>query len=55
MPVPKPHDPRGLQTRPEDIDKRVAEILGEDVAELEEEKDQLESAHAVLKEALQES
>ena len=55
MPAPKPHDPRAPRVTPDEVDQRVADILREDADELEAEKDQLERAHAVLHDALQEN
>lgn len=54
MSAPKPRDPRSLALDPEDIDKRLSEILGTSPADLREEVEQLNLAHEVLREALQE-
>ncbi len=50
----KPHDFRAVKG-PAEIDAEVAEILGEDAADLAAEVDQLDRAHNVLRDALQEN
>ncbi|MDO5031646.1 hypothetical protein [Corynebacterium sp.] len=50
----KPHDPRAVPT-PEEVDAQVNEILSEPVASLAEEAAQLDKAHAVLRDVLQEN
>lgn len=50
----KPHDFRAVK-EPAEIDAEVAEILGEDAADLAAEVDQLDRAHNVLRDALQEN
>ncbi len=50
----KPHDPRAVMA-PEEVDAAMSEILGQPAASLSEEVAQLDSAHAVLREALQEN
>ncbi len=54
-PGPKPHDPRQPRVSPADVEKRLAEILGEPSGSLAEEAAQLERAHAVLHDALQDN
>lgn len=50
----KPHDPRAV-IAPEEVDNAMSEILGDEAASLSEEVSQLDRAHAVLREALQEN
>lgn len=50
-PGPKPRDPRAV-IAPEAVDERIAEILGEPVASLQEECEQLDRAHSVLRDIL---
>lgn len=50
----KPHDFRAIK-EPAAIDIEVAEILGEDATNLAAEVDQLDRAHNVLRDALQEN
>mgnify|MGYP006867862026 FL=1 len=50
----KPHDFRAVK-EPAEIDADVAKILGENAADLAAEVDQLDSAHNVLRDALQEN
>ena len=50
----KPHDPRAVMA-PEEVDNAMSEILGVEAASLSEEVAQLDRAHAVLREALQEN
>lgn len=50
----KPHDPRAVMA-PETLDSSVAEILSQPAEMLEEELSQLDRAHAVLRDALQEN
>ena len=53
MPV-KPHDFRAVK-EPEEVDSEISTILGEDAPTLAEEVDQLDRAHSVLRNALQEN
>lgn len=53
-PAPKPHDPHAVVS-PESVDTRVGEILGEPAANLREEFEQLDRAHTVLRDVLQEN
>lgn len=53
-PVPKPHDPHSVVS-PESVDTRVGDILGEPAADLREEFEQLDRAHTVLRDVLQEN
>lgn len=55
MSVPLPQDPRRTRVSPADVEKQLNAILGENPASLAEETDQLERAHAVLHEALQDN
>lgn len=55
MSRPIPRDPRALHTDPSQVDAAVAEILGQPVDGLAEEVEQLEKAHEVLRDALQEN
>lgn len=55
MSRPIPRDPRTLQTTPEDVDRKIAEILGAAAPTLADEAEQLEKAHDVLRDALQEN
>ena len=50
----KPHDPRAVLA-PEALGASVAEILQEPADSLEEELNQLDRAHAVLRDALQDN
>ncbi|MCG7229673.1 hypothetical protein [Corynebacterium minutissimum] len=50
----KPHDPRAVLA-PEALDASVAEILQEPANSLEEELNQLDRVHAVLRDALQDN
>lgn len=52
--VPIPHDPRVVAS-PGTVDETIAEILGAPVASLREEFEQLDCAHAVLRDALKEN
>ncbi len=53
MTAPKPHDPRRPGVTPAEVDQRVSQILGEPAASLADEAEQLEAAHDVLHQALQ--
>ncbi|MCQ9336617.1 hypothetical protein NQ011_07970 [Corynebacterium phoceense] len=53
-PVLKPHDPQAVVS-PESVDERVDEILSEPAANLREEFEQLDRAHTVLRDVLQEN
>lgn len=50
----KPHDFRAVK-EPEAVDSEISTILGEDTPSLAEEVDQLDRAHSVLRNALQEN
>ncbi|WP_412100707.1 hypothetical protein [Corynebacterium aurimucosum] len=50
----KPHDPRAVLA-PEKLDESIAEILTEPAETLEEELAQLDRAHTVLRDALQDN
>ncbi|WKS68192.1 hypothetical protein NLL38_07555 [Corynebacterium accolens] len=50
----KPHDFRAVK-EPEAVDSEISIILGEDAPSLAEEVDQLDRAHSVLRNALQEN
>ena len=52
MAAPIPRDPRGPRTTPEDVTRRIGEILAEPAGTLEAQADQLSRAHMVLSEAL---
>lgn len=53
-PAPKPHDLLAVVS-PKSVDTRVGEILGEPAANLREEFEQLDRAHTVLRDVLQEN
>ena len=53
-PAPKPHGPHSVVS-PESVDTRVGDILGEPAADLREEFEQLDRAHTVLRDVLQEN
>lgn len=50
----KPHDFRAVK-KPAEVDSKIWGILGEDATTLAEEVEQLDKAHSVLRNALQES
>lgn len=52
MAVPIPRDPRSPRITPEDVDRRITEILDEPAETLAEQADRLSRAHTVLSEAL---
>ena len=53
VPVPVPHDPRAPRVSPEELSRRVEEALGAEAATLREELEQLNRAHDLLNDALQ--
>lgn len=53
MTAPKPHDPRRPGTTPAEVDENIIRILGEPATDLADEARQLEAAHEVLHQALQ--
>lgn len=53
MTTPRPHDPRLPRVSPADVEKRLAEVLDQPAGTLAEEAAQLERAHEVLHDALQ--
>lgn len=53
MTAPKPHDPHAARVTLDDVDKRINEILEEAPGDLVAEAEQLERAHQVLSDALQ--
>lgn len=55
MTAPKPHDPRQLQTTPEQLEESLVGILREEPDDLAGEVEQLERAHEVLRRALQDN
>lgn len=55
MSAPIPRDPRQLSTTPDQVDQKVAEILNQPTSDLAEEYAQLDAAHLVLRDALQEN
>ncbi|WP_181896860.1 hypothetical protein [Corynebacterium senegalense] len=53
MSVPVPHDPRAPRVSPEELSRRVEETLGTEEPTLREELEQLNRAHDLLNDALQ--
>ncbi len=51
--VPVPHDPRAPRVSPEELSRRVEETLGTEEPTLREELEQLNRAHDLLNDALQ--
>ena len=52
--VPKPHDPLRVPT-PEEVQERVAAVLNEECATAQDQYRQLDRAHDVLRDVLQEN
>lgn len=55
MTSPKPYDPRLPRVSPADVEKRLAQVLDGPAGSLAEETAQLERAHEVLHDALQDN
>lgn len=55
MSAPIPRDPRELAMTPEQVDAEIARILSEPAADSAEQAEQLDRAHRVLRDALQEN
>lgn len=53
VPAPVPHDPRAPRVSPEELSRRVEEALGAEASTLREELEQLNRAHDLLNDALQ--
>lgn len=53
MTTPKPHDPRRPHTSPEEVEEQLNRVLGEPAEDADAEVAQLEAAHDVLHQALQ--